>query len=274
MWKRRAGEVVAFEVAGFVDRFKQRTQDGLLVFGIAVGEHAQDFSGDLEDGHVVDVGADLLPSRLQGFGALGGDFLDGGDVVAHEREPAVERKRVEQHQAADSLARFAFLFVGRFGDDFGDESGDAGVGVEAADGLGERVADFERGGVDAVGTLDLEREQAQLGGQRLHLAFAQDRIVVDLGAGAVQVPLEIAEPAEHVADVVFDFEVVGVEHAEASDGVGEVVHALGELAVQLGAAALPLALDQDQLAGGQLEAEVGCVAVAAALGAGGGCRAL
>ena len=230
-----AGEVVAFEVAGLVDGPEQRAEDGELVFGVAVAQHAQEFSGDLENGHVVDVGADRFPGRRKRFDAAGGDFLDGGDVGAREREAAMKREGVEEHQAANPFGRLALLLVVRLGDDLRDEVRDSRVGVEPLDGLGQGVADFERGGVDAVGPLDFQRQQAQLRGQRLHLPFAHHGVVVDFAARTVQIPLEIAQPAEHIADVVLDLEVVGVEHAEAGDRVGEVGDALRELAVKVGA---------------------------------------
>ena len=123
-------------------------------------------------------------------------------------------------------------------------------------------------GDDAVDTLDFQGQQAQVIGELLDGSLAQGLFFKDLVAGAVQIPLEVERVLELVLDVVDVLESVVVEHADAGDGVWEVVDALVELGVEGGSVGLPFALDQDEFAGAEFEADVGSVAAAAALGAG------
>ena len=85
----------------------------------------------------------------------------------------------------------------------------------------------------------------------------------------MEVPLQIVGLLEGVADLGFVLEAIGVEDADARHGVGDRCDALIELGLQSGAPAAPLALDHDEIAVGQLEANIRRVAMASPLGAGG-----
>ena len=199
-----------------------------------------------------------------------------GDDLAHRLDPAVdggeavlEREGVEQHEAADAPRCGAIsLFVGG-GDDFRHSMRSARVPAERLRGLIEGVADSGRRRDHAVDALNFEREETQLVGEIVEPAAAQDRLWVDVGSRAVEVPLQIVGLLEGVADLGFALEAVGVEDADARHGVGDCCDALVELGLQSGAPAAPLAFKHDEIAVGQLEANVRRVAMASSLGAGG-----
>ena len=145
----------------------------------------------------------------------------------------------------------------------------ARVPTERLRGLIEGVVDGGGGRDHAVDALNFEREKTQLVGESIQPAAARGRLCVDVGSRAVQVPLQIVGLLEGVADLGFVSEAVGVEDADARNGVGDCYDALVELGLQSGAPAVPFAFDHDEIAVAEFKADIRRIAMASPLGAGG-----
>ena len=155
------------------------------------------------------------------------------------------------------------------GDGVSEEARESGVTTEDSGGLVKCPTNDAGSSDNAVDPFKFQRQQAQVIGELLNSSLAQCLAVEDPIAGAVQEPLEIESVFEFVLDVVDMPEIVGIEDADAGDGVGEVGQSVVELVEQVGVAGLPLAFEQDEFAGRQFVADVGRVAAAASFGAGG-----
>ena len=97
-----AGEVVTFDPAGALDGVEQGLDDWQLSVVRAVQEHIEDIDGEFEDGHVVDLFADVVPGVAKAGNALVEGLPDGRHVVIRGGEAILKGEGVEEDEAADA----------------------------------------------------------------------------------------------------------------------------------------------------------------------------
>ena len=271
--EQAAGQVVPFQTAGSAHRLLQRRNGVCRQPRRAGVQLVKDGAGQRKHRHIVNGAADLPPNIPQSGGvraAVGKAqrLPDGADGGVHCGEALLKCHCVEQHQAADAEGGAAVGFPVGFGDDVGDGAGDAGVGGDGLRRPFHGVADDAGRRHYPVDALQFQGQGAQLVGQIGYGTTAGIGLRVGRPAGAVRPPLQVIGGGQFGAQVVRRFQAGGIEDAHQRQLVGEVLPAVVQLGCQQAGGVIPLAFQQDGIAGFERYLDVGGAPASAAFRAG------
>ena len=260
---------MALQPPGVLHRPHQWIYDGRVRVFWPIAENIENARRQLKDRNVVDLIAYLEPSVAQSVNTAAPRLAYRRDFVIDGGKAVLEGERVEQHQAPDTQGRRTILFLVGLGDDVGDSTRHPSVLGHLPGCLLYRVPHNSGSGGDTVGTLQFQRQGAQVVGEVGYRSTANVEVGQLLSARAVQPPTKVISSFESRLDVHSVAQTVRVEDANQCKRFGKGGEPFVELILQRPLRSRPFALQQNRVPGPQLGPNVGCAFHATAFLTGG-----
>ena len=162
-----------------------------MYFGPPGTEHIEDVDRKLEDGNVVDVFADMLPSVAKTGQALPPRLRSRLHVLIDLSEPVLEGERVEEDKTTNAEGGGAFFLLIGLGNEVGDSTRYPGVATYPMRGLFHTIPDRPCCGVDKVHTFDVDGQCAKMVDKVRNCPCSDGALQPNCASRAVEPPLKI-----------------------------------------------------------------------------------
>ena len=196
-------------------------------------------------------------------------LFGSGNILVNGRKTILKSQGIEQGQAADSEGLSPVLFLVGFGDDVGYGAGHPGVASNLFCRLFQSVANNAGRRGYPVDALQIHCQGKQMIAQLLHRPTAVAAVRKDCAPGAMEPPFQILGGFQSGGKVIGGLEPFRVTDADIGQGPGVGPQAAIQLFGKETFRPDPLALQDDRIAGFQINPYIRSAQAAAPLGPGG-----